>query len=92
MSRFRSSVLALSLALASSLAWAGSVDLNRADAAALSEALVGVGPHKAAAIVEYRHAHGPFNSVDDLAKIKGIGPSTVERNRSRATVTAPKRR
>jgi len=58
------------------------VNVNTADATALAHSLDGVGPTKAAAIVAYREEHGPFKSVDDLSQVKGIGPSTLERNRS----------
>jgi competence protein ComEA len=37
---------------------------------------------KAQAIVDHRKAHGPFKSADDLARVKGIGKKTVERNMS----------
>lgn len=65
------------------------LDLNAADAAALAEVMVGVGPAKAEAIVEYRTAHGPFTSVDDLSLVKGIGSATIEQNRDRLTVAKP---
>lgn len=63
------------------LAVAGPVDVNTADAATLSTELQGVGMSKATAIVEYRKAHGPFKSADELALVKGIGARTVEINR-----------
>ena len=59
------------------------VDINRADAATLDEALKGVGPAKAAAIVQYRAKNGAFRTVDDLARVKGIGKKTIEKNRGR---------
>ena len=52
----------------------GLLDLNAADAAAL-DALPGVGPVTAAAIVAYRDQHGPFTSVDQLQAVTGIGPA-----------------
>ena len=55
----------------------GPLDLNRADAAAL-EALPRIGPALARRIVEDRAANGPFESVEDLARVRGIGPATVE--------------
>ncbi|AHK79166.1 competence protein ComEA [Ectothiorhodospira haloalkaliphila] len=58
----------------------GPVDINRADAQALSQALQGVGPAKAQAIVEYREANGPFRSVHELTQVGGIGVRTVEIN------------
>ncbi len=74
--------LALCLALAAP-AFAGSpVDINRADAQTLADALDGVGLAKAKAIVDYRQAHGAFRSADQLTEVKGIGARTVERNRA----------
>jgi competence protein ComEA len=63
-----------------------SVNINTADAATLAAALDGVGASRARAIVEYRDAHGPFKSVDDLAQVKGIGEKVVDANRSRLKV------
>ncbi len=60
---------------------AAQVDINHADAKALAEAMDGVGLTKAEAIVAYRDAHGPFRSVDDLAKVRGIGAKTIHANR-----------
>lgn len=58
------------------------VNINTADAKAISTQLQGIGLVKAKAIVDYRTANGPFKSVDQLVKVKGIGPQTVESNRS----------
>lgn len=52
------------------------VDVNHADAAAL-QALPGVGPSVAEAIVADRRARGPFYRVDDLTRVKGLGPAKV---------------
>ncbi|MFT3669208.1 MAG: ComEA family DNA-binding protein [Pseudoxanthomonas sp.] len=76
-------VIALSLLLAVPALAAEKVNINTADAAALDRVLVGVGPSKAAAIVEYRKANGPFKSAEELAMVKGIGLSLVEQNRER---------
>ncbi|MFC4819328.1 ComEA family DNA-binding protein [Dokdonella ginsengisoli] len=70
------------------LAWA-QVDLNRADAKMLAEAMTGVGLTKAEAIVAYRDAHGPFRSIDELAKVKGIGAKTIAANRDAIVVIDP---
>lgn len=53
------------------------VSLNAADEAAL-ESVPGIGPVKAAAIVEYRAAVGRFESVEQLLEVTGIGPATLE--------------
>jgi len=60
---------------------AAPVDINTADAATLAAAINGVGPSRAAAIIAYREANGPFASVDELTAIRGIGPKLLERNR-----------
>ena len=65
---------------------AAPVDINTADAATLAAAINGVGPSRAAAIIAYREANGPFASVDELTAIKGIGPKLIERNRDVLTV------
>jgi competence protein ComEA len=78
--------LAVFLSLVSIAGFAAPVNINSADATTLADALVGVGPKGAAAIVEYRSKHGPFKSVEELSKVKGIGAKIVEKNRDRMTV------
>ncbi len=63
-----------------------SVNINTADVQTLSAALDGVGESRARAIVEYRQAHGPFQSVDDLTQVKGIGARVLQANQGRITV------
>ena len=58
----------------------GPTDLNRATAADL-EALPGIGPVLAERIVASRAQAGPFASVDDLKRVRGIGPATTARLR-----------
>ena len=58
------------------------VDINQADAKTLANALVGVGLIKAEAIVAWRERNGPFRQVEDLSKVRGIGPKTIEANRA----------
>lgn len=53
------------------------VNVNSADTSEL-ETLPGVGPTIAAAIVDDRERHGPFGSVDDLMRVRGIGPAKLE--------------
>lgn len=74
--------LLLGLALPGLLLAATPVNVNRADAATIAQSLDGIGAAKADAIVAWRTEHGPFKSVDDLRKVKGIGEATLERNRS----------
>ncbi len=61
------------------------VDLNTATADQL-DALPGVGPATAAAIIAYRRQHGPFHQVDDLAQVAGIGPAKLAQIRPHARV------
>lgn len=56
------------------------IDLNTATAAQL-DALPGVGPSTAQAIVDYRSQHGRFRSVDDLLNVRGIGAAKLEQIR-----------
>ena len=54
------------------------VDLNKADAAMLSKELE-INNGDAQAIVNHRKVSGPFKSVDDLKKVSGLTPDTIER-------------
>jgi competence protein ComEA len=54
----------------------GPIDLNTADQAAL-ETLPGVGPSIAGAILRHREQEGPFERVEDLLEVAGIGPSRL---------------
>ncbi len=61
------------------------IDLNAATAAEL-ELLPRIGPKLAARIVEDRATNGPFESVEALDRVKGIGPRTVARVRPHVRV------
>ena len=45
------------------------------------ESLPGVGPVMAQKILDYRQAHGAFQSVDELDAVPGIGPKRLEQLR-----------
>lgn len=56
------------------------INVNSADPELLDE-LPGIGPSRAEAIVEERDANGAFENADDLTRVSGIGPATVDRMR-----------
>lgn len=63
----------------------GKININTATAAEL-ERLPKIGPSIAQRIVEYRDAHGPFARIEDLQKVKGIGPATYAALKDSITV------
>lgn len=56
------------------------INVNSADPELLDE-LPGIGPSRAEAIIEERDANGDFENADDLTRVSGIGPATVDRMR-----------
>ncbi len=72
---------AVVLGLAAGSAFAGPVNINTADEAALAKELTGVGPAKAAAIVKDRKEKGSFKSPQDLGRVDGIGDALIEQNK-----------
>lgn len=71
---------------AGELGQAATVNINKADASALAAGLKGVGMSRAQDIVRYREAYGPFASVEELTEVKGVGASTLEKNRAVITL------
>lgn len=65
------------------------VDLNAAPAGEI-EALPGVGPRLAARIAAER-ARGPYESVDELRRVRGVGAATIERLRPHVRCVASRR-
>ncbi|MBI4236568.1 MAG: helix-hairpin-helix domain-containing protein [Chloroflexi bacterium] len=63
----------------------GPLDLNVATAGEM-ETLEGIGPELARRIVAYRLEHGPYQRVEDLLAVQGIGPTLLERLRPQVTV------
>ncbi len=61
------------------------LNVNTAAAEEL-ERLPGIGPVLAQAIVDYRTEHGPFESVDELLRVDGIGKTKLENIRNEITV------
>ena len=54
------------------------LDLNHTTAADL-DGLPGIGPVLAQRIIDFRQAHGPFQKIDDLEQVSGIGPKKLEK-------------
>jgi len=63
----------------------GLISLNRADSTELQD-LPGVGPVLAERIVAYREANGPFQAVEDLLDVPGIGETKLAAMRDLVTV------
>ncbi|MDQ7728338.1 ComEA family DNA-binding protein [Halomonas sp. SpR8] len=56
------------------------INVNAADVELLAE-LPGIGPSRAEALIEEREANGNFESAEDLERVSGIGPATIDRMR-----------
>ncbi|ASJ75100.1 ComEA family DNA-binding protein [Granulosicoccus antarcticus] len=54
------------------------VNINTASVEELAAALPGIGPGKAQRIVEWRESNGPFQTIEQLLEVSGIGPKTLE--------------
>ncbi len=61
------------------------VNLNSAGLEEL-QTLPGIGAVKAQAIIDYRNQNGPFQNVEDITKVSGIGPRTLENIRHRLQI------
>lgn len=65
------------------------VNINTATQSEL-EAVRGLGPSKAKAIMEYREKRGNFRSIDELDNVKGFGKASIDKLRGELTVEAEK--
>ncbi len=66
---------------------AGLVNINTANATLL-DTLPGIGPSKAAAIIDYRTKNGPFATTSDIQNVSGIGSATFARLAKLITIDA----
>ncbi len=80
MKMLRSLLLLICLTLPMSVFAEISVNINTADRDTLVSMLNGVGEKKADAIIAYREENGPFNSIEELTNVNGIGENTLEKN------------
>lgn len=67
-------------------AWAGSVNINKADVATLDK-LEGIGTKKAEAIVAWRTQHGEFKSLEQLKEVPGIGEKLFDKIKSNVALS-----
>ncbi len=74
-------LLALMLTFSSAVT-AQEVNINTADAQSIASSLNGIGIKKAEAVVAWRAEHGNFTDLAQLENVKGIGPKTIEKNKS----------
>lgn len=61
------------------------IDINHADAYELAK-LKGIGKTLAGRIIDYRIAHGPFSSPEEIMKVKGLGKALFEKIKGNITV------
>lgn len=82
MKRILSSIILFLTGIGMALA---AVNINTATVDELN-AVKGIGPAKAKAIVEYRDKNGPYKSLDDLKGVKGFGDKSVDKLRDELVV------
>ncbi len=56
------------------------INLNKADVQTLTKSFKGIGKKRAEAIVSYREKQGHYKSVAELAEVRGLGQSFVNKN------------
>ncbi len=64
------------------------ININTASAPEL-ETLPGIGPAMSARIIEYREKNGPFQKIEELMNVQGIGERVFLRLRPQITVSTP---
>ena len=63
----------------------GQININTASEKELQE-LPGVGPATSARIIEYRETNGPFQKIEDIKKVRGIGDTKFEKLKDQVTI------
>ena len=76
------SFLSVVLLLTSMAVFALPVNVNKADAELIADSLAGIGVKTAEKIVKYREENGPFDKVEDLLNVSGIGEKKLAKIRS----------
>jgi len=71
--------------LCTTVSAAALVNINTAASSEL-ETLVGIGPSKAAAIIDYRNTYGVFGTIEDIQNVSGIGATTFANIKDSITV------
>ena len=61
------------------------INLNTASEKELQE-LPGIGPAMSARIIEYRETNGPFQKIEDIKKVRGIGNAKFEKLKDQVTI------
>ncbi len=64
----------------------GKININEADEAVLMS-LSGIGPSKAASIIQHREEKGFFKTIDEIKNVSGIGESTFNNLKDSITVS-----
>lgn len=85
--KIKALLLIISLSLVSFSAIAETVNINKANAAALQHYLVGVGEKKSQSIVEYGKEHKKFTKIDQIKEVKGIGDAIFKKIKSSLSLT-----
>ena len=89
MDNVRSCILAVLLTLPTSLLAGEIININTADKEVLMS-IKGIGEKRAQAIIAYRDENGSFKTIEQLADVKGVGFSVVDKNRESLVVKEQK--
>jgi competence protein ComEA len=87
-SLFMKKLVALFAALLTAGIAAAAVNINTATKSEL-EALPGVGPVRAQAIIDYRTKNGAFKALEDIKKVDGIGDGIFADNKGKISLSGP---